>query len=199
MKWIGIVAVQLMVFAAIGYAVYSVANVNQPVVPSWATNQTESGAKPAPPARSRSPTQRAVAGDIPCDAQTWPNVAPSCVTGPGEPVRREIAPIASTAQSLPLAPPARAPNSELLDPSHTGSLPNIVSQSGPDRLPNARKASSRGREARKTDRSRARHYAAKPIRKVRWAARPRRSVVYVEVFPRRTAYLTWWSPVRFWR
>src|SRR5688572_5596721 len=107
MKWIGIVAVQLVVFAPIGYAVYSVAHVNQPVVPSWATNQTETAAKPAPPARSRSPTspQRAIAGDIPCDAQIWPNVAPSCVTGPGEPVI--LAQRASTAHAPPLARPAR--------------------------------------------------------------------------------------------
>jgi hypothetical protein len=200
MKWIGIVAAQLTVFAAIGYGVYSMANVNQSVVPSWATSRTESAAKPPPQARSRSPTsvQRAAAGDIACEAPTWPNIGPGCVKGPGGTAPREIA-TAGTAQLPQLAKLARAPDSEPGDPSHTGSLPNIVSQSGADRLPNLRQASSPAREARGMVRSRTRHSAVQPIRKVRWAARPRRSVVYVELYPRRMAYMPWWGPVRFWR
>src|SRR4051794_32771362 len=110
MKWIGIVAANIALFAAIGYSVYWVALVNDRVVPSWATSQTEGATKPTP-GRSSSPTYEQRRAAAACAAETSPNLSAHCIVGVSEPLRHENAPAADIAQSPTLSRPGPASKS----------------------------------------------------------------------------------------
>jgi len=80
------------------------------------------------------------------------------------------------------------------EPTQTGS----VSSGTNARKAPARKPAFHAREARTVPVNRARRYAGRAPRRVRLAAQPRRSVGHYEAYPRRTAYLPWWSAVPAW-
>jgi hypothetical protein len=87
----GIVA-KLAVVAAAGAGLYLASHYsNDRSVSNWATSAVSSGPKEplrTEPARASSASQqRLTAEPGSCESQTWPNIAPECITGQAEPAK----------------------------------------------------------------------------------------------------------------
>jgi hypothetical protein len=190
---IRIVGAKLAAVAAIGYALYTAAHLNEHRSGSgWtATSQGVSATKVASRGSASSAAEQQRAGrEASCATQTWPNIAAECITGRAQPPGRETAP-AATALS-PITPDRGAARSELMEPAHTGSLAAVANEA---RVDNAEAAPAR-REARRRVKSRARQHASRPARS-RWTARAQRPV-YGHGYSRKM-YASWWSPFQAWR
>jgi hypothetical protein len=194
MKWIGIWTANIVLFAAVGYFVYWMAFVNQRRVPDSAMERTVGAPKPGPSRSSSAPyEQRRAAAS--CVQASWPNPVQNCSVGSDATAAHNTeAPQAELASAAVGQP---APASTSLDPSHTSSVSRISSRPVRYRTSVGRSL-TRTREVRRAPRLAPQRNAARPTRKIRLAAQPRRYVAYYEIYPRRTAYAPWWSPVQAW-
>ena len=187
MKWIGFVAVNIALFAAIGYFVHRVTLVSERRVPLLATERTTDPMKPVR-VRRTSPPQVKREAAASCAAVAWPNPNLNCIGGSAEASRSE-APGGELAHSPGPGRSASATATTLDDPMHTGSISKVEQA----RRKLARKPTSRTREARMEPVT-----TGRAPRRVRMAAQPRRSIAYYEAYARKTASLPWWSAAPAW-
>ena len=119
---------KLAVVAAAGAGLYLASHYsNDRSVSNWATSAVSAGPKEplrTEPARASSASQqRLTAEPGSCESQTWPNIAPECITGQAEPAK-----VAERSAVLPEQPssillrPTKLPEA-VPDPEVTGSLP----------------------------------------------------------------------------
>lgn len=193
---------KLAVVAALGtavfYALYAMSHLNQRSASSWTPAQVDGAMNAATRGRSSSLDllQRRAAESATCTSHAWSNV-PDCKVAASPTFRREAMTDANGAYPQLPTSTSCTPDPEALNPLQTGTLTS-ARQGKLDRA-RTMTASSLPRKTRLTDSSRARAYAARPARKVRWAARSQRQFGYPEPYSPRLAYTPWWSSAHSWR
>ena len=191
MKWGAILVAKIAIVVAFGYALYMVSHLNKPSMPDWTASRLELST--GQPSRARSPDvhQRRAMAIAACESQTWPNVAPGCITRTFKARPRDIAPGATVVQ-----PQLATSAPDFFDPSDTGSLTSGANQTELGKA--TRKASSLPRDTRPKLKSRAHADAIQLPRKVRWASAQQRWSGPGKMAPSSVVFARSWAPGHSW-
>jgi hypothetical protein len=178
------VTVQIAAAAAIGYALYAAAQLNERGRFGVTSAPEMARAAEALP-RARSAThaslKRAAASNDPsCATQTALHMPHNCIKSEAPFARREVQAL-DTPEKL----------TTLIEPQHTGSLPTHPGTTSIDTVAGPLRSASPIRKSRQMVQNRSQASAGRRLRKTRWAAHARSN-------SRRASYASWGGPTQMW-